>query len=76
MPLWNSIQLYNRMQNLFFIKKYSIVHNHDIGPHLAKHYPSNRHLNQIECQEALTLLEVGGNATLVRNYIKRKTASL
>ena len=61
------------MQNLFVIKKCNTVHNHDIGPHLARHYPSNRHLNSIECQEALTLLEVGGNATLVRNYIEKKT---
>uniref|UniRef100_A0A1X7VHU1 ZSWIM1/3 RNaseH-like domain-containing protein n=1 Tax=Amphimedon queenslandica TaxID=400682 RepID=A0A1X7VHU1_AMPQE len=53
--------------------KCNTVHNHDIGPHLAKHYPSNRHLNSIECQEVLTLLEVGGNATLVRNYIEKKT---
>ena len=59
------------MQNLFVVKKCSTVHNHDIGPHLAKH-PSNRHLNHVECQEALTLLEVGSNATLVRNYIEKK----
>ena len=38
----------------------------------AKYY----HLDPNKCQEVLTLLDIGGNTTLVRNYFERKTGKV
>ena len=52
-----------------------LYHNHQIGPTIAKHYPSSRRLITTECQGALNLLEVGGNTTLVHRELLCKRES-
>ena len=63
--------VYDRRLNAYVVKKCYTNHNHQISAAIAKHYPSSRHLSATECQEALNLLEVGGNITLIRNYLER-----
>ena len=65
--------VYDRRLSAYVVRKCYTTHNHQIS---AKHYPSSRHLNTTECQEALNLLDVGGNTTLVRNYLERKTGKV
>ena len=68
--------VYDRRLDAYVVKKSIIEHNHPISAAIAKHYPCNRRLDANECQEALTLLDVGGNTTLVRNYFETKTGKV
>ena len=68
--------VYDRRLNAYVVKKCFTTHNHQISATIAKHYPSSHRLSTTECQEALNLLDVGGNTTLVRNYLERKTGKV
>ena len=68
--------VYDSGLNAYIVKKCYTSHNHQIGPTIAKHYPSSHLLTTTECQEAINLLEVGGNTTLVCNYLERKTGKV
>jgi len=65
--------IYDQRLNAYVVKKCYTSHNHQISVTIAKHYPSSHRLSTTECQEALNLVDVGGNTTLVRNYLERKT---
>ena len=64
--------VYDRRLNAYVVKKCYTSHNHQISATIAKHYSSFRRLSTTECQEALNLLDVGGNTIPVRNYLERK----
>ena len=68
--------VYDHRLNAFVVKKCYASHNHQISATIAKHYPSSCRLSTAECQETLDLLDVGGNTTLVRNYLERKTGKV
>ena len=70
-PLKSSFN-YDLKLNAFVIKRCHKSHYHQISAHIAKYYPSNRHLDASKSQEVLTLLDVRGNTTLVHNYFERK----
>ena len=67
--------VYDSRLNAYVVKKCYTYHNHQIGPTIAKHYPSSRRLITTECQGALNLLEVGGNTTLVHRELLCKRES-
>ena len=67
---------YDRKLSAFVISRCTTDHNHPIGASIAKHYSSNRRLAPDEAEEALTLLDVGGSTTLVRNYLEMKTGKV
>ena len=58
------------------MKKSIVEYNHPISAAIAKHYPCNHRLDANECQETLTLLDIGGNTTLVCNYFETKTGKV
>ena len=67
--------VYDQRLNAYVVKKCYTSHNYQISTTIAKHYPSSHRLSTTECQEALNLLDIGGNTTLVCNYLEGKTGN-